>query len=151
MRNLGDIENPRLQHLAERLLRWKFQIQHVAGATDFNLDALSHSPTNMITPRLNKISADDQSQSDALEAQVMATSTHRCVLLVSWEMIKTAGISDEKYSTLLQSLNSDTSTWHNSLQFRNTNCSPTNFCTYRVLDQLSTDGGSTYMSEGPHT
>ena len=30
-RELGDIDNPRLEHLAERLGRWSFTIHHVAG------------------------------------------------------------------------------------------------------------------------
>ena len=30
-RNLRDIENPRLMHLAERLLKWTFTIKHIAG------------------------------------------------------------------------------------------------------------------------
>ena len=48
-RNLGDIENPRLLHLAERLLRWKFNIEHVAGAKNYAPDALSRSPSQANT------------------------------------------------------------------------------------------------------
>ena len=43
-RNIGEIENPWLLHLAERLLRWRFDIQHIAGASNFAQDALSRSP-----------------------------------------------------------------------------------------------------------
>ena len=42
--NLGNIQNPRLLHLAERLLRWTFKIEHIPGASNFAPDALSRSP-----------------------------------------------------------------------------------------------------------
>ena len=110
-RNLGDIENPRPLHLAERLLKWNFKIEHVAGATNYTPDALSRYPVPGNTPQLNMISNSDQFNSDKLEAQVLATSANRRQLVVSWDMIQTAAISDDKYSTLLQHLHSDTSTW----------------------------------------
>ena len=43
-RELGDIDNPRLEHLAERLMRWSFSIHHIAGAKNFAPDALSRTP-----------------------------------------------------------------------------------------------------------
>ena len=43
-RELGAIENPRLEHLAERLLRWTFVIEHIARAKHFGPDALSRFP-----------------------------------------------------------------------------------------------------------
>ena len=53
-RNLGDIDNPRLLHLAERLLRWNFSIEHIAGAKNFAPDALSRSPVNQDSQSTNK-------------------------------------------------------------------------------------------------
>ena len=43
-RNIGEIENPRLLHLAECLLRWKFDAKHIAVAQNFAPDALSRYP-----------------------------------------------------------------------------------------------------------
>ena len=43
-RELGEIDNPRLGHLAKRLLRWSYRIEHIAEATNFGPDALSRSP-----------------------------------------------------------------------------------------------------------
>ena len=41
---VGAIENPRLSSLAEKTLRWNFEIRHVAGAQSFGPDALSRYP-----------------------------------------------------------------------------------------------------------
>ena len=43
-RELGDIDNPRLMHLAERLVRWSFRIEHIAGVKNFGPDTLSQAP-----------------------------------------------------------------------------------------------------------
>ena len=48
-RELGNVDNPRLQHLAEKLLRWTFSIQHIAGAKNKGPDALSRFPTSKDT------------------------------------------------------------------------------------------------------
>ena len=127
-RNLGDIENPRLLHLAERLLRWRFQIQHITGAKNFASDALSRSPSTGPTPEgdytrfrasshpnfirqthaQNFISQQDQVQSDELKAQVLATTANQRILITSWENLKSSGISDQEYSELLHAVNSQT-------------------------------------------
>ena len=73
-RNLGDIENPRLLHLAKRLLRWKFVLKHVAGAKNFTPDALSRYPSPSAGLNLvNYVSLKDHQTSHDLEAQVLAT------------------------------------------------------------------------------
>jgi hypothetical protein len=126
-RNLGDIENPRLLHLAERLLRWRFNIQHIAGAKNFAPDALSRSPVKPVagerlyevrassrpdyygqTCALSAISKQIQDNSDDLEAQVLATTANDPLLITTWNDLKTAGQSDNEYSELLHSVNSDT-------------------------------------------
>ena len=43
-REVGDIDNPRLEHLAECLGRWTFDILHVAGTKNHGPDALSRVP-----------------------------------------------------------------------------------------------------------
>ena len=124
---LGEIEN-----LAERLLHWNFRIQHIAGAKNFAPNALSRSPTqdNSIkttpqechytrsgtssrpyvvgpSPALNTIQDTDQQQSDDLEAQVLANTANTPVLITSWPDLRTSGISDTEYSSLLHAVNSD--------------------------------------------
>ena len=59
----------------------------------------------------NSVQPDDQLDSDILEAQVLATSASNKVLLTSWQLVKTAGISDPLYSTLLHVVQSDEHTW----------------------------------------
>ena len=131
---LGDIENPRLIHLAERLMRWKFTIRHIAGAKNYGPDALSRSPSSGeqstrsgTSSRLdytgqnsaiNAISQDIQNDSDDLEAQVLATTVNNQLLLTSWNDLKVAGIADEEYVTLLNAVNSDLqkTSWPQNIQ-----------------------------------
>ena len=139
-RNLGNIENPRLLHLAERLLRWKFAIQHIARARNFAPDALSRYPARQQPAGINEVSGEfspeclqgqldllsyidtnnsirpqDTFDSDQLEAQVLATSATRRHLVTSWDTVRTAGISDPKYSQLLNVIQSDSTTWPEEL------------------------------------
>ena len=51
-RELGDVENPRLQHLAEKLLCWTITIQHIAGTANKGPDALSRFPSSKDTTGL---------------------------------------------------------------------------------------------------
>lgn len=56
--NLGEIENPRLLHLAERLLRWNFKIQHIAGAknlTRYLAHLLKSMPGGVIQRGLGRV------------------------------------------------------------------------------------------------
>ena len=126
--NLREIENPRLLHLAERLLRWNFNIQHIAGAKFFAPDALSRSPTQTKAggrnytrsdessrphfsgspPTVNSVPVQDQQQSDDLEAQVLATTANTEILITSWPDLRTAGIADAEYSARLNAVNLDT-------------------------------------------
>ena len=117
-RNLGDIENPRLLHLAEKLLRWRFSIQHIAGAKNFTPDALSRYPA-LPTASLNTVNyikQDIQAESDELEAQVLATSANTRVLVISWNTLKKAAISDPEYSLLLNTVQSASSKWPDELK-----------------------------------
>ena len=83
---------------------------------------------------LNSVQQEVQDQSDHLEAQVLATTAHNKVLLTTWEAVKTAGISDPQYSTLLHAVQSSHDTWPNTVaDFK------------RYKDDLSTvDGVVTY-------
>lgn len=140
-RNIGEIENTCLLHLAERLLRWKFNIQHVAGVKNFAPDALSrfpakptqqgelHEVSGEFTPELlygpsaelsqlhptNSVSEHDQQSSNQLEAQVLATSATRRILVVSWKDVKTAAILDQSYADLLATLHSNSDNWSSSI------------------------------------
>ena len=94
-RELGSIENPRLEHLAERLLRWTFKIEHIAGAKNFGPDALSRSPGPLVpVGSLGSVSQEIMSWSLDLEGHVRAIAESRRVLLVSWSLVQQAGISD---------------------------------------------------------
>ena len=64
---------------------------------------------------LNSVTESDQTSSDQLEAQVLATSATRSLLVISWEDVKTAAILDEPYADLLNALHSDTEIWNDSL------------------------------------
>ena len=144
-RNIGEIENTRLLHLTEHLLTWKFYIQHIAGAKNFAPDALSRFPARppqkgqlykvsdefsselQTSPStghdelicnlnsLNSVKESVQTSSDQLEALVLATSATRRSLVVSWDDLKTAAISDEPYSEPLHALHSNTETWTESI------------------------------------
>ena len=114
-RNLGEIENPRLMHLAERLLKWTFTIKNIAGATNYTPDALSRSPAGFSVCSLQAVNPADQQASDELEAQVLATSAASQILLMSWETVKNAAISDPIYATLLHAVQSDGEHWPDTL------------------------------------
>ena len=90
-RNLGDIENPRLLHLAERLLKWRFTLKHIAGAKNHTPDALSRSPAPTTINQLcslNYLDHYDQIKSDELEAQVLATTTSDKFIATSWDSVR---------------------------------------------------------------
>ena len=142
-RDIGEIENPRLLHLAEHLLRWRFRIEHIAGAKNFAPDAQSRSPAeaqpqagnctrSRTISRLNYVgqsaqnfvSQDHQLHSDELEAQVLASTANQEVAITSWSSLKNAGISDPEYLNLLHLVNSNspeadwTDSAHQYKQFR---------------------------------
>ena len=77
-RELGAIENPWLEHLAERLLRWTFKIDHIAGAKNYGPDALSRSPgPTQPAGSLKNISQEAASWSEDLEGQIKSTAESR--------------------------------------------------------------------------
>ena len=107
-RELGSIENPRLEHLAERLLRWTFRIQHIAGAKNFGPDALSRSPGPLgPVGSLASIDNDNLDWSKDLEGQVRATAEFRKPIIVSWSILQQAGMSDKTHVSLLSALAHD--------------------------------------------
>ena len=109
-RELGDIDNPRLEQLAERLLRWTFKIEHVAGAKNFAPDALSRSPgPHRDGPELGALGVQDEateSWSRALEGEILATAIQRSNLVVPWDTLQKAGIANRSYAGLLHALSS---------------------------------------------
>ena len=116
-RELGAIDNPRLEHLAERLQRWNFDIHHIAGAKNFAPDALSRTPgphpTVAVVGALGVLDQEVEEWSAQLEAQVLATTVTRANLVVSWDLVRNAGVVDESYASLLHAVsgNSDESAW----------------------------------------
>ena len=108
--NLGDIENPRLQYLAERLLHWNFTIKHIAGTKNFGPDALSRSPTanhsHATVSGLNYVDEDTAECSDELEGEVRAAIATRQVTSISWDTVREAGVPDQNYTYLLHVLQS---------------------------------------------
>lgn len=95
-RGLGEIDNPRLEMLAEKTMRWVFRIEHVAGARNFGPDALSRYPGQ--SPEygsLNMLDVEDQAWSDDVEAAVLANVQGRSeVWIVTWDMLQRTGILD---------------------------------------------------------
>ena len=106
-RELGDIENPRLEHLAERCLRWRFRIEHVAGASNHGPDTLSRSPGPSVEPGgLGLVTDEDEQWSREVEGQVLASAASRRELVITWETVRAAGIADKVYAGLLFALGS---------------------------------------------
>ena len=94
--------------MAERLLRWTFTIQLIAGAKNFGPDALSRSPgPSKPVGSLGTINQEAASWSEDLEGQIRATAESRRVLVVSWNLVKTAGVSDKSYASLIHALSQD--------------------------------------------
>ena len=111
-RNLNDIENPRLLHLAERLLRWTFKIEHRAGATNFAPDALSRFPSQPKINAINYVPIQDHQSSNTLDAQVLATTVNnKQFVFTSWDQVRQAGISDPHYSDLLHLIQENQDNW----------------------------------------
>lgn len=106
-RELGDIENPRLEHLAERLLRWSFRIEHVAGARNFGPDALSRYPgPEGRLGALGVVVDQDMEWSGTVEGQVLAMASSPGGM-VSWEAVRAAGVAEKEYAGLLFALGHD--------------------------------------------
>merc|ERR1712082_16725 len=107
-RELGDIDNPRLEHLAERLQWWNFDIHHIAGAKNFAPDAFSRTlgphPAVAVVGALGAPDDAVEQWSASLEAQVLATTVTRTNLVVSWDLVRNAGIVDGSYASLLHAV-----------------------------------------------
>ena len=104
----------------------------MAGAKNHTPDALSRYPAGVGSPMptgseppckssgsvsvINNVTKDIQDESDNLEAQVLATSANRQVLVVLWKSLKDAAIADEEYSKLLHHVQSDDSSWPDKLK-----------------------------------
>ena len=120
-RDLGDIENPRLQHLAERLLKWTFEIKHIAGAKNHGPDALSHSPATSnakaLLGSINFVDQQSQNWSDSLEGEIRAAAASRRIMFASWDTVRQTGLTDQSYTDLVHVLQSDVDQqlWDDSL------------------------------------
>ena len=107
-RELGDIDNPRLIPLAERLLWWRFRIEHIAGAKNWGPDALSHAPGPVgQLGALGYVSHKDMEWSGTLESEVLAMAASRRQLVITWDAIRNAGIADSEYAALLYAVGHD--------------------------------------------
>ena len=121
-RELGDIDNPRLEHLAERLGRWSFTIHHIAGAQNFAPDALSRTPgphvQGAMLGSLGVVDPGVEAWSGDLEGQVLATTVTRSNLVVSWDLVRNAGVVDKSYAGLLHALSreGDEVSWSGDLE-----------------------------------
>ena len=107
----GEIANPRLETLTEKTMRWSFKIEHVAGARNFGLDALSRYPARPKAGVKSGVVArlvDAEAWLDEVESAVLANVRARAgVQVVSWEVLQSTGISDREYSGLLHVLGTD--------------------------------------------
>ena len=109
-REIGDIDNPRLEHLAEKLLRWQFTIKHVSGIKNKGPDALSRFPSPHSVGQQGTIAyiADAQTNwSHDIEAQILSTSAARFPLVISWDLLRNSAISDPTYAALLHATSQD--------------------------------------------
>ena len=80
-RELGTIENHRLEHLAKRLLGLTFQIEHVAGATNYGPNTLTRFPGPAAKPgTLGVVNHEAQEWSADVETQVLALAASRRTL-----------------------------------------------------------------------
>ena len=110
-REIGDIDNPRLEHLAEKLLRWQFSIEHVAGSKRKGPDALSRFPSPHTQAQLGALGRVNDKQVNwlhELEAQILSTTSSRFPLVISWELLRKTAISDPTYAALLHTTTQDT-------------------------------------------
>lgn len=117
-RELGNIENPRLQHLAEKLLPWNFTIQHIASSTNHAPDAFSRSPPqDQQSGSLTILDSEVTAWSDSLEKQVAAQISAKCPMLISWKTVQDAAISDPHHASLLHAIhNKDSPLWEQDLK-----------------------------------
>ena len=102
-RELGNIDNPRLQHLAEKLLPWSFDIQHISGSSNQAPDAFSRSPPQE-SGSLNVIDQEITTWSESLESKVAAQFASKCPTLLSWKTLQDSAISDENHASLLYAI-----------------------------------------------
>ena len=113
---IGDIDNPRLQSLAEKTMRWNFEIRHVAGVKNFGPDALSRYPGGSSSVHeLRGADPESVAWSEELETGVVAAVCSG-VRVVTWKAVQNAGITDDEYARLLFQLSSDEGPWDERLQ-----------------------------------
>ena len=110
-RELGSIDNPRLQHLAKWLLRWTFTIEHVQGKFSFGPDALSRSPISKdktgFLSVLNNVDDLTKKMVPRGRSRVLSAALTRRVQVISWVDVQDAGIADDQYAALLLALQTD--------------------------------------------
>lgn len=86
-RGLVEINNPRLETIPEKTMRWSFKIEHVAGAKKFGPDALSQIPGHLesVSVSLSVLEVDVQLWLDDIEAAVLSNVRAQSeIQVVSW-------------------------------------------------------------------
>ena len=97
-------------------MRWSFRIEHVVGAKNFGPDALSRYPALVggvsSTAYLGGGFPQDGQHSDDVEEAVIAFfKSGKGVRVVSWDVVRKAGISDPQYAELLHFVGSGSREW----------------------------------------
>lgn len=116
--DIGAIANPRLQALAEMTMRWNFDIKHVQGKMNFGPDAFFRFLASGVESVTNcGVSVKDRLWSEELEAGVAAAVQFgKGVKVVSWELIRSTGMSDREYVSLFSQLSSGSGQWDPELK-----------------------------------
>ena len=109
-RDLSKIQNPQLFRLKEKILRYRFTIQHCPGKWYRGPDAVSRHPLAVV-PALLNVFPTKPSQSDILESNDISNITEPTALIatfadssniamISLDLIRAAGHSDPQYEKL---------------------------------------------------
>ena len=108
-RAIGEIENPRLESLSEKTMRWNFRVEHIAGAQNFGPDALSRFPCP--GGQVGTFGSVDEAWATEFEEGVIANASAKVVSVVSWDSVRKTGISDPKMASLLHHMASVDGPW----------------------------------------
>ena len=117
-REIGEIENPRLESLSEKTMRWNFRIEHIAGAKNFAPDALSRYPGPVgVVGRVSGVDREDAIRSEDLEQEVRAKVCATAgVQVISWETVREAGIGEREYADLLFVIGTGKDSWNEGIK-----------------------------------
>ena len=109
-RALEDIPNPRLRNLKEKTLRYRFRMSHVPGVKNKVADGLSRHPSDtaeMYNLPGNVTAALEQEETPLLKieectiAETLATFQASPITSTTWDLVKSATISDRSLNSLL--------------------------------------------------